>query len=95
MGTVHLEAKSAVVSGFKSPLRVLVRAFRMSRDQWKSKYMVLKAEIKRFKNQAADARRSREKWQSKARDLAATTQRLQAELGEVQARLEATEKSRM
>jgi hypothetical protein len=66
-------------SAYKSPLRMLVRFFRRSRDNWKQKYMGIKAEIKRFKNQAADARRSREKWKAKAEALAAEVQRLEAE----------------
>lgn len=95
MGTGNTEAKSVGLSDLKSPVRVLVRSFRISRDKWKSKYMTLKAQIKRFRNQAADARRSRETWKAKARNLAATTQRLQSEVAELQTRLEATQNSQM
>ncbi len=58
-------------SKFKSPLRMLVRFFRRSRDNWKQKYMGVKTEIKRFRNHAADARRSRDQWKAKAEALAA------------------------
>lgn len=68
------------LSLFKSPLRILVRSFRRSRDKWKQKYMGLKCEIKRFRNQAADARRSREQWKTKAEGLLAEVRRLEREL---------------
>lgn len=70
---------SDVVSEFKSPLRILVRFFERSRDNWKRKHMELKVEIKRFRNQAADARRSRERWRAKAEAFAADVKRLEAE----------------
>ena len=53
------------VSTFKSPERILVRSLRRSRDKWKAKYVAIKTEIKRYKNQASDARRSREQWKNK------------------------------
>ena len=68
------------ISLLKSPLRILVRSFRRSRDKWKQKDMGLKSEIKRFKNQAADARRSREQWKSKAEGLLAEVRRRESEL---------------
>jgi uncharacterized protein YdaU (DUF1376 family) len=69
-------------SSFKSPVRILVRFFRRSRDQWKQKYMDLKSEIKRYKNQAADARRSRDQWKVKVEALAEKTRRLEWELAQ-------------
>lgn len=71
--------RSHELSEFKSPLRMLVRFFRRSRDNWKQKYMGIKTEIKRHKNQAADARRSREQWKAKAELLEAKLQRLESE----------------
>jgi chromosome segregation ATPase len=73
------------ISTLKSPMRTLVRFFRRSRDNWKQKYMDVKTEIKRFKNQAADARRSREQWKAKAESLQAETRRLESELAELRA----------
>ncbi len=37
--------------GFVSPLRILVRSFRWSRDQWKAKAGRLMAEVKRLKSE--------------------------------------------
>ncbi len=76
-------------STFKSPLRILVRSFQRSRDNWKQKYMAIKAEIKRYKNQAADARRSREKWKVQAQAFEAQNRRLESELAELQVGQEA------
>jgi len=78
MGTQVLPSDE--LKTFKSPKRMLVRFFQRSRDNWKQKYMGLKAEIKRYKNQAADARRSREQWKAKAEALEAETCRLESEL---------------
>ena len=90
---METQVKSDDVSTLKSPRRILVRFFRRSRDNWKRKYMGLKTEIKRFKNQAADARRSREQWRTQAENSQAEVRRLQAELAELQSR-EAADKKR-
>jgi hypothetical protein len=66
------------VSTFKSPNRILVRFFHRSRDKWKAKYAAIKTEIKRYKNQASDARRSREQWKNKALALESRVQELEA-----------------
>jgi uncharacterized protein YdaU (DUF1376 family) len=78
MGTQVLPSDE--LKAFKSPQRMLVRFFQRSRDNWKQKCMRIKAEIKRYKNQAADARRSREQWRAKAEALEAETCRLESEL---------------
>ena len=83
--------KTDDISTYKSPQRMLVRFFRCSRDNWKQKYMDIKAQIKRFKNQAADARRSREQWKTKAESFQAKFHRLEAELAALQARQQAAE----
>lgn len=82
------------ISTFKSPRHVLVRSFLRSRENWKQKYMEIKAEIKRFKNQAGDARRSREQWKEKAESAQAEVRWLQAELAELQSREAADKKHR-
>lgn len=71
--------ETEVVSSFKSPNRILVRSFRRSRDKWKSKYVAVKSEIKRYKNQASDARRSREQWKNKALALEGRMHQLEAQ----------------
>lgn len=79
------------ISTFKSPLRILVRSFLRSRDNWKQKYMAIKAEIKRYKNQAADVRRSREKWRVQAQAFEAQIRRLESVLAELQVGHEASD----
>lgn len=74
-----LQVESAEQLNFKSPLRLLVRFFRRSRDNWKQKCMAAKAQIKGYKVQAADARRSREQWKAKAEFWEAEAQRLESE----------------
>lgn len=79
--------KADGISAFKSPKRMLVRFFMSSRDKWKQKYMDAKAEIKRYKNQAADARRSRERWKAKV-------ELLEAELASARTEAAAADKNR-
>jgi hypothetical protein len=42
-----------------------------SRDNWKRKYMALKAEAKRLQNRVSDVTRSREGWRQRVRGLEA------------------------
>jgi chromosome segregation ATPase len=65
---------------WKSPLRILVRSLQKSRDNWKRKHQEVKTEVKRFRNQAQDARKSRNHWKLRARDLREENEALQDEL---------------
>jgi septal ring factor EnvC (AmiA/AmiB activator) len=56
-------------TSYRSPWRVLARAFEKSRDRWKSKYQVLQERIKAFRTEVRDLRRSRDRWQAKAEAL--------------------------
>ena len=85
-------SSSEVSSTFKSPVRILARFFQSSRDNWKQKYVDLKAEIKRYKNQAADARRSRDAWKNKVRALEEQMRRLEEELAQRQAACDANKR---
>lgn len=76
---------------FKSPLRILARAFRRSRDRWKAKYKTLWSERKRERNRAADRQRARDRWRHKAEAAQAETERLRSELAAAQARVAALE----
>ena len=51
---------------FVSPLRILVRSFRWSRDQWKAKAGRMKAEVKRLKVNVHDVQLSRASWRERA-----------------------------
>jgi len=50
----------------KSPRRILVRSLLKSRNQLRKKYGALRAECKRWRNQAAAVERSREGWRGRA-----------------------------
>ena len=77
------------LSTFKSPLRILVRSFRSSRDNWKQKCLRTKKDIKRFKNKAADAVKSRDQWKQKFQQLQEQTESLEAELAQLRAESQA------
>lgn len=49
---------------YRSPLRVLVRSFRMARDKWKQKYMVVRAELKSARQLAVERGASRDRWRT-------------------------------
>jgi len=79
--------------GFRSPPRVLVDWFQRSRDNWKSKHMTVKAELKKFKVRVSDVSKSRDCWKEKAkaseRDLAllqGELERLRQQVSEVACR---------
>jgi len=60
------ENATEVVSGtrrFKSPHRILVRSFRLSRDKWKKKHHVVQAELEQVRQLAAERGASRDLWQ--------------------------------
>jgi chromosome segregation ATPase len=75
------------LSSYRSPSRVLADWFRKSRNNWKQKYVDLKAEIKRFRNRANDLQKSRNHW----KELAATHQQqlaaLQAQVEQLKAQV--------
>jgi hypothetical protein len=52
--------------GYRSPLAKLLRFFRRSRDQWKSKCKAAKEENKSLKIRLAKMRESRDRWKAKA-----------------------------
>lgn len=54
------------VRDFLSPLRILVRSFRLSRDKWKAKAVRLKVEVKRLKVSVHDVQQSRASWRARA-----------------------------
>lgn len=57
--------------GYTTPRWVQVWFLRRSRDNWKRKYMRLKAEAKRLRNRVNDVTKSRESWRRQVRDLEA------------------------
>lgn len=52
--------------GYRSPVAKLLRFFRRSRDQWKSKCKAAKEENKSLKIRLAKMTESRDRWKAKA-----------------------------
>jgi septal ring factor EnvC (AmiA/AmiB activator) len=73
----HAPEQSA---SYRSPWRVLARAFEKSRDRWKEKSMALQGRIKAFRTEVRDLRRSRDRWQAKAEALRRRLDELGAEM---------------
>jgi hypothetical protein len=65
---------------YRSPKRVLARAFEISRDLWKRKYELLREELKALRTDVRDLRRSRELWRAKAEVLEQKAKELQTQL---------------
>lgn len=65
---------------YRSPWRVLARAFEKSRDLWKEKYKSLQERIKAFRTEVRDLRRSRDRWRAKADTLKRQVDELRAEM---------------
>ena len=76
---------------FLSPQRVLIRSFRMSRDNWKIKHQAVQEKLEQERQLSADRGRSREQWKQKFES--ATSRAEQADLL-AQQRLEELEQAR-
>lgn len=76
---------------YRSPPRVLVRSFRMGRDNWKEKHQAVQEKLEQERQLSADRDRSREQWKQKYETAAARAE--QAELL-AQQRLEELEQAR-
>lgn len=66
--------------GYRSPKRVLARAFEKSRDRWKEKYKSLQKRFKALLTDVRDMRRSRDRWRAKAEALEQEANALRAQL---------------
>ena len=81
------------LASLKSPVRVLARFFRKSRDNWKGKYQRVKQEFKRLQVQVCDVRQSRETWKERAKASQVLADALEKEVAELKARLAAQEQT--
>ena len=63
---------------FRSPKRALARSFRLSRDRWKAKAVLRRAEIRALEVRLRDLENSRDLWKQKAAHLQAQLDGLQA-----------------
>lgn len=64
---------------YKSRLKVLVKFFRRSRDQWKEKCLSVKVALKKAKNLIRWLETSRDTWKAKAKELEAEVRQLREE----------------
>lgn len=71
----------------KSPRRILVRSLLKSRNRLRAKYRELRAECKRWRNQAAAVEKSRAAWRQRAEARAAALRDERAERATLEARL--------
>ena len=67
-------------SAYRSPMRVLARAFEKSRDLWKEKYSSLQKRFTALFTDVRDLRRSRDRWRAKAEALELEANELRAQL---------------
>ena len=51
---------------YKSPVKKLVRFFKISRDNWKEKYFNLKKDTKRLTNRIYDLEKRKDAWKQQA-----------------------------
>lgn len=72
----------------KSPQRILVRSLLKSRNKLRVKYRELRAECKRWRNQAAAAEKSRSAWRQRALTGETALQNEQAERAALQAQVQ-------
>jgi uncharacterized protein (DUF3084 family) len=68
---------------YVSPARKLIKFFRSSRDNWKTKHQQVKKELKLAQNQVRAVEKSRVKWRQDAEATRGEIARLQTELEEV------------
>ena len=83
-------AAGEATKGFKSPMRALVRSFRLSRDRWKQKYMNVQKMNKTLKVRVSDMEKSRSRWREEAELQKAETQRMVEEVERLRAQVQET-----
>jgi len=79
MNTAGHEDQAIERSKYTTPSWVQAWFLRKSRDNWKKKYMDVKADNKRFQNRANDVGKSREHWRDETERLRRRVQELEAE----------------
>jgi len=79
---------------YTTSARVQAWFLHKSRDNWKRKYMDLKADTKRLQNRVHDVTKSREGWRDETKQLTQRVQELEAENAALRARLTASKKKR-
>ena len=77
---------------YTTPHRVQAWFLHKSRENWKKKYMQLKADAKRLQNRVNDVTKSREQWRDETKELTQRVQELEAENAALQEQLAALKK---
>ncbi|MCI0420867.1 MAG: hypothetical protein L0312_16830 [Acidobacteria bacterium] len=77
---------------FVTPRWVQAWFLRRSRDNWKKKYMRLKADSKRLQNRVNDVSKSREQWRDETKQLEQRVHDLEADNAALQEQLAALKK---
>ena len=79
---------------FRSPLRILARSFRRSRDNWREKHHAVQAQLEQERQHSAERGQSRDRWRSdyeaaaaQARAAESLAQQRLAELEQARARI--------
>jgi hypothetical protein len=76
----RIEDSTREAPAYRSPKRVLARAFEKSRDLWKEKYSSLQKRFTALFTDVRDLRRSRDRWRAKAEALELEANELRAQL---------------
>lgn len=89
MNAMESVVKSPVdeFENYTSPIRVLARFFKKSRDGWKEKCIKAKRQIKGLKNQIYQLNKSRQNWKEQAQAQAKEFEVLQAEFEQFKAKV--------
>ena len=77
---------------YTTPRWVQVWFLQRSRNNWKKKYMKLKADAKRMQNRVNDVSKSREKWRDESEELQQRVRELETQNTALQQKLEALKK---
>lgn len=68
---------------YSSPAHKLIKFFRSSRDNWKTKHQQVKKQLKRAQNQVRAVEKSRARWRQEVEASRGEIARLQTELEEL------------
>jgi uncharacterized protein YlxW (UPF0749 family) len=77
---------------YTTPPRVQAWFLHRSRENWKKKYMEVKADAKRLQNRVNDVTKSREQWREEYKHLTERVQELEAKNAALQEQLAALKK---
>jgi hypothetical protein len=77
---------------YTTPAYVQAWFLQRSRDNWKAKYSLVKADVRKLKNRVHDVDKSRERWRARAEQQARRIEELEAQNATLQQQLAALKK---